>query len=190
MTAAPRRYRDAQQIDSQALCSPCRNGPTLEQSVSRAEADIMSSCPDEALLQCAGARPCQRRERNDMGSVLQLYDSRVGAIRVDDFAVRVRFSLAYIARSAQRRRGGGGLWTQEAEMIFPGGAVGMPLPPLPNTIADGFVEVGGVQHDTIRLPFKCRGRGALWLKFVDASTLSVSGLAPGIELLGNAVRVE
>jgi hypothetical protein len=65
-----------------------------------------------------------------------------------------------------------------------------PLPALPNTIAEGFVEVGGIRHELIPLPFKRKVGTRLYLLFADGSEIEIVGNRPLIELLGTPIFLE
>ena len=59
----------------------------------------------------------------------------------------VHFSHAYIHKSkGSPGRDHGTGWSQEALLVLSGVAACGPLPTLPNTISDGFLEVGGIKH--------------------------------------------
>ena len=75
-------------------------------------------------------------------------------------------------------------------MVLSEAAASAPLPPLPNTIADGFVEVGGIRHELIPLPFKRKVGARLYLAFVDGSQIEISGKRPVLELLGAPIYLE
>ena len=64
------------------------------------------------------------------------------------------------------------------------------LPPLPNTIAEGFLEVGGIRHELIPLPFKRKVAARLVLVFVDGAQIEIVGDKPIIELKGNAIFLD
>ncbi|MBI5041441.1 MAG: hypothetical protein HZB57_09700 [Gammaproteobacteria bacterium] len=97
-----------------------------------------------------------------MASALELYDSRISRIDEADGIVSVHFSHAYIHKSS--------------------GA--------PNTIAEGFLEVGGIRHELIPLPFKRKVAARLVLVFVDGAQIEIVGNMPVIELKGNAIFLE
>jgi len=65
-----------------------------------------------------------------------------------------------------------------------------PLPPLPNTISEGFLEVGGIRHELIPLPFKRKVGAKLYLTFVDGVQTEITGNRPSIELLGTPIYLE
>lgn len=83
---------------------------------------------------------------------------------------RVHFSQAYIHKSKGKPgRDPATVWSQEAELVLLEAAASGPLPPLPNLIAEGFLEVGGIRHELIPLPFKRKVGARLHLQFADGS---------------------
>ncbi len=64
------------------------------------------------------------------------------------------------------------------------------LPPLPNTISNGFLEVGGVKHELIPLPFKRKVAAILRLTFTDGTEITIVGQKPILELLGQPIFIE
>jgi hypothetical protein len=126
-----------------------------------------------------------------MSSGLELADSRVNYIAQEEGIVVVHFSFAYIYRSKGKPgRDPGTEWGQEAELIFQNAELSDPLPPLPNSIADGFLEVGGIKHEVVPLPFQRKVRAKLNLVFVDGSEIGIVGDKPVIELLGKPIYLE
>lgn len=122
-----------------------------------------------------------------MASALELYDSRVSHIAATPNAVTIYFSLAYIRKSSGR---GGSWWAQEAALVLHDATVATSLPPLPNTLSDGYLEVGGIRHERIPLPFKRKVDALLHLEFADGATLEIAGSKPYIELLGAPILLE
>jgi len=126
-----------------------------------------------------------------LASALELYDSRVSRIDEANGIVSVHFSHAYIHKSsgAPGKSAGTG-WSQEAVLtLFEVGAL-PELPPLPNTIAEGFLEVGGIRHELIPLPFKRKVGARLVLVFVDGAQIEIVGDMPVMELKGSAIFLE
>ena len=126
-----------------------------------------------------------------MSSGLELHDSRVACIDLTDGIATIQFSHAYIHKSRGtpgRDRGTG--WSQEAQLILREAAASDPLPPLPNTISAGFVEVGGIRHQLIPLPFKRKVGAKLFLEFVDGTQIAITGKRPVLELLGVPIYLE
>ena len=126
-----------------------------------------------------------------MTSALELYDSRVGHIEKQDGIVSVHFSHAYIHKSsAVPGKSAGTGWSQEAVLTLFDVSALPELPPLPNTIAEGFLEVGGIRHELIPLPFKRKVAARLVLVFVDGAQIEIVGDKPIIELKGNAIFLD
>ncbi|HEY9199590.1 MAG TPA: hypothetical protein VIR60_09500 [Gammaproteobacteria bacterium] len=126
-----------------------------------------------------------------MSSALELYDSRVSHIEAADGIVRVHFSHAYIHKSsgAPGKSAGTG-WSQEAVLTLFEVASLPEIPPLPNTISEGFLEVGGIRHELIPLPFKRKVGARLVLVFADGAEIEIVGDRPFIELKGSAIFLE
>ena len=126
-----------------------------------------------------------------MSSALELYDSRVSQIALVQGGARIHFSHAYIhiSKGTPGRNAGTG-WSQEAELVIQGATLAGPLPPLPNTIAEGFLEVGGVRHELIPIPFKRKVAAVLRLTFVDGTGIEIVGQKPFLELLGKPIYLE
>jgi hypothetical protein len=122
---------------------------------------------------------------------LELHDSRVSHIDLTDGLVTIHFSHAYIHKSKGtpgRDQGTG--WSQEAQLILSDAVMSGPTPPLPNTIADGFLEVGGIRHEVLPLPFKRKVGARLWLAFADGTHTEITGKRPFVELSGNPIYLE
>ena len=81
-------------------------------------------------------------------------------------------------------------WSQEARLVLNEVAVVPPLPSLPNTIFEGFLEVGGIKHEVIPLPFRRRAGARLYLLFSDGVEMELLGTRPFIELLGTPIYLE
>jgi hypothetical protein len=126
-----------------------------------------------------------------MSNALELHDSRVNRIDVTDAGAVVHFSHAYIHKSAGRAgRDPGTAWSQEAHLVLPGATVVGTLPPLPDTISEGFLEVGGIKHELIPLPFKRKVAARLYLLFVGGSSIELVGMKPFIDLSGKPIYLE
>ncbi len=126
-----------------------------------------------------------------MGSHLELYDSRVNRINWADDVVMVHFSHAHIRKSKGKPgRDLGTSWSREAGLILREAAATGPLPTLPNTISEGYLEVGGIRHEDIPLPFKRKVDARLYLLFVDGGRVEIIGKRPTIVLLGTPIYLE
>lgn len=126
-----------------------------------------------------------------MGSTLELYDARLSYIRFADRTAELHFSYAYIHRS---KGGAGGSpatgWSQEAILLLEAAQATAPLPPLPNVIVEGFLQVDGTRYELIPLPFEREGACELHLEFSDGAVLDVRGEYPLIKLQGAKVFLE
>ena len=127
-----------------------------------------------------------------MSSGLELYDSRVSRIEILEGMAIVCFAHAYIHKSKGKPgRDGGTGWSQEARLVLSEVNDQQPLQlSLPNTIAEGYLEVGGIRHEILPLPFKRKVDAALFLAFVDGGELLLAGSRPFIELLGPPIFLE
>jgi hypothetical protein len=126
-----------------------------------------------------------------MNSALALPDSHVSFINLWDGNATIFFSHAYIHKAKGRPgKAAGSGWSQEAELVLFDVTVFGSLPPLPNTIAEGFLEVGGIKHELIPLPFERKVAAILSLEFVDGSVVVIAGRTPNIELLGQPTYLE
>ena len=126
-----------------------------------------------------------------MRSGLELHDSRIDRVEISQSDVYVHFSHAYVHKSkGMPGQDPGTGWSQEALLVITR-VVGAPqLPPLPNTISDGYLEVGGIKHTLLPLPFKRRAGVSLSLIFADDTRLDLSGRGAALELLGQAIYLE
>lgn len=130
-------------------------------------------------------------EFTQLRSGLELHDSRVSQIELSDGAATIFFSHAYIHKSRGtpgRDRGTG--WSQEARLVLSEAETPQSLPSLPNTISEGVLEVGGIRHEVIPLPFKRKVGARLYLVFVDGVEMEIIGNRPFVELLGTPIYLE
>ena len=120
-----------------------------------------------------------------------MHDSRVSAIELTEGVAAIYFSHAYIHKSKGspgRDRGTG--WSQEARLVMSEVAsIGL-LPSLPSAIDEGYLEVGGIRHDVIPLPFQRKVDARLYLVFADGTHVEIMGKKPFIELLGTPIYLE
>jgi len=126
-----------------------------------------------------------------VNSALELHDSRIDHIDFVDGVATVHFSHAYIHKSKGRVGLAPGTgWSQEARLILENVSALTPIPDLPKAIVDGFIEVGGIRHELIPLPFRRKVSARIWLSFPDGQSLTIVGERPFIELLGQSVFLE
>lgn len=126
-----------------------------------------------------------------MSSGLELYNSRVKHIARENGAVVIQFSVAYILKV----RGipgcdPGSEWSQEANVILEEATISGALPPLPNTIDDGFLEDDGTRHEVIPIPLNCKTKVRLFLRFIDNTEVEIAGTMPRIDLIGSPIFLE
>jgi hypothetical protein len=124
-------------------------------------------------------------------SGLELHDSRISSVNVFDGVATIHFSHAYVHKSAGtpgKDRGTG--WSQEAQLILSEVTDLESIPRTPNTISDGHLEVGGIKHQLIPLPFKRKVGAILRITFVDGTEFEIVGQKPFIELLGPPTYLE
>jgi hypothetical protein len=126
-----------------------------------------------------------------MRSGLELHDSRVSHVEWVGGDAVIHFSHAYIHKSkGSPGKDSGTGWSQEVQLIMQGASSEAPLPPLPNTISEGYLEVGGIKHALIPLPFKRRVGAELCLVFVDGTQVRIVGDKPFVELFGAPIYLE
>jgi len=126
-----------------------------------------------------------------MSAALALHESRVSDIALAGGRARIYFSVAYVHRSKGRPgREPSSVWVQEAQLTVDDAVLSSPLPRLPNTIIEGFLEVGGVRHELLPLPFKRRREAILCVTFADGTEFEIAGCRPVLELAGNPMHVE
>lgn len=120
-----------------------------------------------------------------MQRTLQLFESHISFVDFWEGNATIFFSHAYIHKSKGRSgRDEGEVLSQAAELVLYDITVFGSLPTLPNTVSEGYLEVGGVKHDSLPLPFKRKKSGILSLTFVDGSTVAIAGQKPHLELIG------
>ena len=126
-----------------------------------------------------------------MSQVLELHDSRVSHIDWLGDTALTHFSLAYLHRSSGNPgRAPSTLWSQEAELAMEEATAAGAMSALPNTIAEGYLEVRGIRHELIPLPFRRKVGARLYLQFADGAEIEISGTRPAIELLGTPTFLE
>lgn len=126
-----------------------------------------------------------------MGSQFELFDARLSDVRFLERRVELHFSYAHIHKTVGlpgRDTGKG--WTQDTILTLEGAELEEPLPPLPNTIAEGYLEVYGERYELIPLPFLKEGPALLRLEFIDGNTVELRGMSPAIKLEGEKIFIE
>lgn len=120
-----------------------------------------------------------------MSDGLELYGSRVSHIEWVDGSARVHFTLATLHKSKGKPgRDPGTVWSQEADLILTDASASGPPPRLPGNISEGYLEVGGIRHEVIPLPFRRKVGARLCLQFANGTATEIVGKRPFVELLG------
>lgn len=126
-----------------------------------------------------------------MNRALELSDAHVSFVKLWDGNATIFFSHAYIHKSKGRPgRDAGKVLSQEAELVMYDVTVFGSLPSLPNTVSEGFLEVGGIRHECLPLPFARKVAAVLSLAFVDGSVVAIAGRKPHLELIGRPTFLE
>ena len=138
--------------------------------------------------------PCRRHPaalRHPVSSGLELQDSRVDRLEIVDGIATVHFPHACIHRSRGRPgRGAGSLWSQEARLLLWSARLLAPAQGVTGTVAEGYVEVGGVRHDILPLPFSRRTTARVFLRVQGGGAIHLEGERPLVELHGSAMFLE
>jgi hypothetical protein len=127
-----------------------------------------------------------------MNSAIELHDSLIGQIQQIGRDVLVEFSPAYVHKS-QGRLGidAGSGWSQDARLTLTGALVSGKAPALPESLWEGSLHVGGLEHDNLLpVPLKASGAVEVRLVFISGHEVVVSGDAIELELIGEARYVE
>lgn len=126
-----------------------------------------------------------------MKNGLELHESRIDEIAFSEGVATVHFSHAYICKSKGTPGHDPGTgWSQPALLVLNDVVSCGPMPTLPNMIADGFLEVGGIRHTLLPLPFRRKVDAKLCLVFADGTQLEILGARPAVELLGQPIYLE
>lgn len=126
-----------------------------------------------------------------MSNALELHDSRVSNIELLNAVITIQFSHAYIHKSKGKPgRDSGSGWSQEADLILYDAILLTPLPDLPATISEAYLEVGGIKHELIPLPFKRKVVARFWVQFDNGFEIEIMGNRPIIELHGKSFYLE
>lgn len=126
-----------------------------------------------------------------MGSELELFEARLSYVRFSEGTAEIHFSYAHIHKTVGlpgRDTGKG--WTQESILTLEAAERKEPLPPLPNIVVEGFIEVAGERYELIPIPFEKEGPALLHLEFTDGRTLEIRGMNPAIKLEGEKIFLE
>lgn len=118
-----------------------------------------------------------------MARVLELFDSRVSHLRIQDNTAELHFSYTSIYLEHKPNI----VWSQEVVLRMEHPQLEEPLPILPNTVVEGYLELDGERYETVPLPLPQKRHGRLFLQFTDGSLLAFQGEQPEIRLVGEKV---
>jgi hypothetical protein len=127
-----------------------------------------------------------------MNSKIELHDSEVSQIHEIGQSVVVEFSPAYVHKSHGKPGIDAGTgWVQNARLTLTGATVSGDRPPLPGTLWDGSLLVGGLEHDNVvPVPLQFRGPVELRLVFASGQAILVSAESITLQLIGEASHFE
>ena len=115
---------------------------------------------------------------------IELHDSRVTRLFIDDGSATVHLSPAYIHRNGKG-------WKQEALLVVRQATLKTGQTEFPVTCADGSLRVPlGPYHNLLHLPLEESGPLTLKLEFVSGHTATIQGASIRAELIGVLALVE
>lgn len=118
-----------------------------------------------------------------MGRVLELFDSRLSSLRFRDETAELHFSYTCIYLQHKPDV----VWSQEVIVLMAHARFEKPLPTLPNTVVEGYLELDGKRYEPIPLPLPQKRHGRLYLQFANESVLALHGEQPEIRLVGEKI---
>ena len=126
-----------------------------------------------------------------MNSALDLHDSFVAEVRQIDGTLNLRLAPAVVHRSPGTPGvSPGEVFAQDAQLSFRGVQAPSPIIASPGRISDGSVQVNGVAHSVLALPFLLAGAIEATIQFQSGSCLSVTASAVECLPFGDAQYVE
>lgn len=126
-----------------------------------------------------------------MANMLELYDARVSRVHLVGATAEIHFSFALIHNTVGTPgRDTGKNWTQEAILLLEDAEIIGEMPPLPNTVIDGYLQDNTTRHELIPLPYAREDAASLHLVFTDDSILDIRGINPQIKLVGSKVFLD
>ena len=118
-----------------------------------------------------------------MGRVFELFDSRVSNFHFQDEKAELHFSYTCIYLEHKPDVA----WSQEIILLMAHPKLEAPVPTLPNTVVEGYLELDGERYASIPLPLPQKRDGRLYLQFANDSVLALYGEYPEIRLVGEKV---
>lgn len=124
--------------------------------------------------------------------IIELHDSTVSAITIEDRSAIVNFSAAYIHKSEGNPGvDAGSGWIQAARLVIKEGSIKGESISGPDTILDGVLWAGDVEHSNfIPIPFDTLDTVRLQLEFDSGNHVTLSGKGATLELFGEPKFIE
>ena len=115
---------------------------------------------------------------------IELHDSRVSGLTLEDGVATVHLNPAYIHRDGKG-------WKQEALLVVQGATLEASQTEFPATCADGALRTPrGPYHNLLHLPLEEHGPLSLELEFFSGGAATVEGASIRVTLVGVPIFVE
>jgi hypothetical protein len=123
--------------------------------------------------------------------IIELHNSTVSTITTEGRSVIVSFSAAYIHQSEEDPGFDAGTgWIQPARLEIKEASMKGEFPSA-NTILDGVLWVGNVEHSNfIPIPFETLDTVRLYLEFVSGNPVTLTGKGATLEIFGEPKLIE
>lgn len=122
---------------------------------------------------------------------IELHDSKVEGIRIDNKNIFLTFSGAYVHKSKGRpAHDPGSGWSQRIQLEFVNASLDGRIMGLPDRISDGELEVGKTRSGGISIPFDSKDAVLLSLVFQSGNEIQIFGEKMNLNEIGEAEYVE
>ena len=127
-----------------------------------------------------------------MNTIIEIHDSTVGEITLQDGAVIVHFLPACLHKSEGRPGIDCGTgWVQDARLVFADASANGNSPNLPCRVMDGELVVAGERHDNeIPVPLEITAPTELRVIFDSLHIVTIKGRGVRLDLFGEPRYVE
>jgi hypothetical protein len=124
--------------------------------------------------------------------IIELHNSTVSTITIEDRSAIVNFSAAYIHKSEGNAGVDAGTgWIQAARLVIKESSMKGQFISGPDTILDGVLWVGDVEHSNfIPIPFDTLDAVRLHLEFASGNHVTLTGKGATLELFGDPKFIE
>lgn len=124
--------------------------------------------------------------------IIELHDSTVSTITIEDRSAIVNFSAAYIHKSEGNPGVDAGTgWIQAARLVIKDASMKGEVISSPDTILDGVLWVSDVEHSNfIPIPFDTVDAVRLQLEFASGNHVTLAGKGATLELFGEPKFIE